>query len=132
MDEVAVYLAKAEESPTGAEAEYASGRYNNCANRAYYACFQAAVSALIQAGVRPGGDPGTWDHAFVRGRFAGQLVNRRKLYPGPLRDALVDAFAVRRQGDYGAEHVSERRAARSLGQARAVVSAVAARGGPRS
>ena len=69
-----------------------------------------------------------WDHAFVQSRFSGQLVYRRKLYPRALRDALVEAFAGRRQGDYEPEHVSERQAARSLGQARVVVSAVAAKG----
>ena len=60
-DEAAVYQAKAEESLAGAEVEFASGRYNNSANRAYYACFQAAVAALIRAGVRPTGG-GEWSH----------------------------------------------------------------------
>ena len=45
----AIYLAKAEESLTGAESEYANRRYQNCANRAYDACYQAAVAALLQA-----------------------------------------------------------------------------------
>ena len=33
------YLEKAVESLAGAESEYVNGRYNNCANRCYYACF---------------------------------------------------------------------------------------------
>ncbi len=47
------YLAKAEESLAGAEREFAAGAYNNCANRAYYACFQAAIAALDLADIRP-------------------------------------------------------------------------------
>src|SRR5205823_6359850 len=41
---------KALESLAGAESELANGRYNNAANRAYYACFQAAIAALQRAG----------------------------------------------------------------------------------
>ena len=41
-----LYLTKAEESLRGAESEYTQGRYNNTANRCYYACFQAAIAAL--------------------------------------------------------------------------------------
>lgn len=47
------YLDKAIESLAGAESEYANKRYNNCANRCYYAMFQAAIAALIAAGIRP-------------------------------------------------------------------------------
>jgi uncharacterized protein (UPF0332 family) len=43
MSELHVYLAKAEESLLGAISELEQGRYNNSANRAYYACFQAAI-----------------------------------------------------------------------------------------
>jgi uncharacterized protein (UPF0332 family) len=46
-------LNRAQESLEGAESEFASGRYNNVANRAYYACFQAAIAALDLADIRP-------------------------------------------------------------------------------
>ena len=49
------FRAKAEESLATAETEYINGRYNSCANRCYYACFQAAVSALIHVGILPVG-----------------------------------------------------------------------------
>lgn len=39
-------LEKARESLAGAESEFSNERYNNCANRAYYAVFQAAIVAL--------------------------------------------------------------------------------------
>ena len=41
-----VYLAKAEESLLGAASELDGGRYNNSANRAYYACFVRRESAV--------------------------------------------------------------------------------------
>jgi uncharacterized protein (UPF0332 family) len=77
-------LAKAAESLAGAESEFSNGRYNNCANRSYYACFQAALSAVLSAGIRPTGRIIT--HTFVDSAFVGQLVNRRKLYPSGFRD----------------------------------------------
>ena len=47
-----VYWRKAVESLAGAQSECASARYSNCANRAYYAAFQAAISTLLQNGIR--------------------------------------------------------------------------------
>ena len=46
--DITIYLAKAEESLRTAESEFANGRYNSCANRCYYACFQAAIAALLR------------------------------------------------------------------------------------
>ena len=60
------YLEKAIESLAGAESEHANKRYNNCANRCYYAMFQAAIAALIAAGIRPTGDRDRWEHAKER------------------------------------------------------------------
>ena len=122
-----VFLAKAQESLAGAASELLNGRYNNAANRSYYACFQGAIAALDQAGIRPPGRPGEWGHAFVQAQFAGQLINRRKLYPAALRDALTQTQAIREQGDYHAGHVSYAQATRAVGRARAMVTAVAAR-----
>jgi uncharacterized protein (UPF0332 family) len=59
-------LAKADESLAGAISEYVNGRYNNCANRAYYACFQAAVAALAPAGVDRPHQAEQWGHDFVQ------------------------------------------------------------------
>ncbi len=59
-----------------------NGRYINCANRCYYACFQAAITALIRSGIQPGGPQ--WSHTFVPAQFNGQLINRRKLYSSAL------------------------------------------------
>ena len=64
--DITIYLTKAEESIRTAESEFANGRYNSCANRCYYACFQAAIAALLSEGIRPRGQ---WSHEFVQGQF---------------------------------------------------------------
>jgi len=45
------YLSKARECLFGAESELANGRFNNATNRAYYAAYNAAIVALIRAGM---------------------------------------------------------------------------------
>ena len=70
--DITIYLAKAEESLRTAESEFANGRYNSCANRCYYACFQAAIAALLAEGIRARGQ---WSHEFVQGQFVGVLIN---------------------------------------------------------
>ncbi len=124
-----VYLEKARENLSAAESEYAQGRYNSCANRCYYACFQAAVYALIRADIRPLGRSGEWGHEFVQAQFSGQLIARRKIYPGRLRDTLRHTHAVRVTADYELSHVSEARAARALGRATEFVGAIELEGG---
>jgi len=59
------FLVRARESLLGAESEFVNGRYNNVANRAYYACFQAAIAALVLADIRPPGGKADWSHQFV-------------------------------------------------------------------
>lgn len=125
IDPTDVFLEKAQESLAGAESEFANGRYNNCANRCYYACFQAAIYALSEAGIAPAGGQENWEHTFVQGRFVGQLVNRRKLYPASLRDTLSRTFALRAIADYTKEPVSQVRAWRMLRSAREFIEAIA-------
>ena len=117
-----MYLLKAEESLAGAESEFANGRYNNCANRCYYACFQTAIAALQLAGVTPRGS--TWGHAFVQARFAGQLINRRKIYPANLRDVLLRTLTLRQTADYAPDSVSQVEAARAIRRTRGFVEAI--------
>ncbi|MBI4334070.1 MAG: HEPN domain-containing protein [Chloroflexi bacterium] len=100
-----IFLAKAEESLAGAESEFVNGRYNNCANRSYYACFQAAVAALSSQGVEPVGSQ--WSHDYVQAQFAGELVNRRKLYPVSLRDALNQNPALHQRADYELQYITK-------------------------
>lgn len=89
--DVDAYIAKAWESLDGAISECADGRYNICASRASYACFQAAVAALEREGIAPPGQEGRWGHEFVQARFVGDLINRRKRYPAEFRETLSDS-----------------------------------------
>ena len=124
MEAAQVYLTKAVESLTSAQADYTATRYNSCANRAYYACFQAAVAALLAAGIRPASPRGEWSREFVQSQFNGLLITRRKLYAITLRRVLRDTIEVREKADYTPSLVSARVATRILQQAQDFVRAI--------
>jgi uncharacterized protein (UPF0332 family) len=124
----AEYLAKAEESLAGAESEHAAGRYNNCANRCYYAAFQAAIAALIRAGVAPRGTRTEWGHDFVQAEFA-RLIARRKLYSAEHRSTLTVLMNLREQADYRPNRVSVREASQVLRATRQFVAMMHEAGG---
>ena len=115
------FLAKALESLASAESDLTAGRYNSCANRCYYACFQAAIAALLAADISP---TGGWGHDFVRARFAGILINRRHLYPSELKNVLPELSFLRQRADYEPEHMSRTQAERALCRTRSFVGAV--------
>jgi uncharacterized protein (UPF0332 family) len=100
---ITIYLAKATESLLSAESEFVNGRYNSCANRCYYACFQAAIAALLREGIRPHGQ---WNHQFVQAQFVGVLINQRKRYDAQLRRVLADNQSLRDKADYRPELVT--------------------------
>ena len=117
-------LDKAIESLVGAESECANRRYNNCANRCYYAMFQAAIAALMAAGIRSTNVKGQWDHAFVQAQFSGVLIARRKLYSSDFATFFAEVVQRRLTADYGRFAVSETVTERALQEARLFVSAV--------
>ena len=121
-----IYLIKATESLQTAESEFANGRYNSCANRCYYACFQAAIAALLSDGIRSSGQ---WSHEFVQGQFVGVLINRRHLYATELRRVLSDNQHLREKADYRPELVNATQARRALARTRTFVAAIRQRGG---
>jgi uncharacterized protein (UPF0332 family) len=121
------FLEKALECLAGAESELANARYNNAANRAYYAVFHAAIAALQRAGVHAAGD--TWSHAFVPAQFDGLLINRRHLYPTELRGALNRNAGVRLSADYDEEPVTQTEANRAVRRSRTFVSVIQTGGG---
>ncbi len=127
MTEAERYLAKAKESLASARADNRARRYNSAANRAYYAAFQAAVAALIGAGIRPANDD--WGHRFVMSQFSGKMIKRRKLMSPALRSTLGDLFDRRLAADYSAENVSAGDAGGALKRAGRLVGAVSATAG---
>jgi uncharacterized protein (UPF0332 family) len=114
------WLSKAEESLASAQADFDAGRFNSCARGTYYACFQAAVAALITEDVVAP----RWGHAYVQAQFSGVLIRRRKRYPTGLREALPLALQLRLRADYQEASVSQRLAGRQLEQARNIVGSV--------
>ena len=124
--DITIYSAKATESLQTAESEFVNGRYNSCANRCYYSCFQAAIVALLREGIRPRGQ---WSHEFVQAQFVGVLINQRKRYDSDLRRVLTDNQILRDQADYRAELVTPTQAGRALRRSRMLINAVQQRGG---
>src|SRR3712207_4952857 len=112
--DIQAFLTKAKRSLAGAASEHSNERYDNTANRCYYACFQAAIAALLRIGIRPP-DPCTgWGHGYVQAQFAEQLIRRRKAYPADFADVLLRLMALHRTADYRGEPVSETQASRAL------------------
>jgi uncharacterized protein (UPF0332 family) len=125
------YLSKAQESLDGAESECANRRFNNCANRAYYAAFQAAISALMRERIRAKRGE-HWPHGFVQAEFVGKLINRNRRYPSTLRPILSDLLELRSQADYQTDAVTEIEAQRALRKSRGFITAVKSGGGATS
>ena len=115
--------------PSATPRERPKSSYNNSANRAYYACYQGAISALLRVGVRPANERTGWGHDFVQAQFARQLITQRKQYPAAFRDVLSRAFILRRAADYRVEQVTEVQARRNLRRATEFVETIRTGGG---
>ena len=126
--QIQTFLRKARESISGANSESSNGRYNNAANRCYYACFQVAIAALLRAGIRPPDPERGWSHAFVQAQFA-QLVRRRKEYAAELAAELPRAFILRQAADYTLDETSQTQATRAVRRATQFVETVQRGGG---
>ena len=118
------YLAKAHENLAGAESELTHGRTNSCTRSAYYACFHAAIAALLHAGLMAPDPACGWGHDWVHASFVGQLIQRRKVYPASLRRSLPDLLVLRHKGDYRVTHVSQREAQQAVRHAQTFVHVV--------
>lgn len=116
----AEFLNKAKENLKVAQICFDNGFYDACANRAYYAAFQAAIAALADKGIKTDKN----DHKWVQATFSGTLVKQRKVYPGKLKSYLMDMQTIRNQGDYTHENVTKRLAFQQLSKAKEVVELV--------
>lgn len=126
IDQGPIFLAKARESLAGADSEFANERFHNCANRCYYACFQAAIYALEEHGLTSQGGRGrsTWSHEALQATFVGELINRRKVLPTELRDVLSRTYTLREAADYKRDVVSQTQASRVLRRTRIFVETI--------
>lgn len=103
-------LTKAREFLEVAELCLERGYHDSAANRAYYAMFHAAVTALEIAGF----GREAWSHSGLQSTFAAELIKRRKIYRQPLARYLYDAHRFRLQADYSQASVSKRQARQTL------------------
>jgi uncharacterized protein (UPF0332 family) len=117
------YLSKSELNLAAAERDLASGSYDPCVSRAYFAAFQAAISALLALTdfQRRGR---YWDHGEIAAEFVRRLIHRRKVFPQTMASTLDDLKSRRHQADYDHRQISQRVAERSLGKARQFVQQV--------
>ena len=125
IDVGGTFLDKARESMAGARIEFEGGRYNNSANRSYYAVFQAAIHALQMAGFQA--LHGEWGHDFVQAQFNGQLIHRRHYFSSDLRSVLLDNHRLRTRGDYEVRPVTQVLASRALQRTERFVGAIVKR-----
>ncbi|OQX26281.1 MAG: hypothetical protein BWK80_11180 [Desulfobacteraceae bacterium IS3] len=107
------FLNKAKENLKIAQLSFEHDCYNACANRAYFAAFQAAIAALAKEGVQKGKN----DHAYVQSEFNFRLIKRQKIYPAKLKAYLSDMQYVRNIADYSSDNVGKKLAREQILQA---------------
>jgi uncharacterized protein (UPF0332 family) len=117
---------KARASIAGAELELSSGYLDSAVNRAYYACYQAAVAALVAEHVPPIVDR-YWPHDVVHVKFPAVLIDERGIYPPTERATLKAIFDERLKADYEPDNVSASTAGEAVHRARVFVDLIVAR-----
>jgi uncharacterized protein (UPF0332 family) len=111
------YLIKAKENLRIALLSFEQECYNACANRAYFAVFQAAVAALLHNGITRG----RYDHKWVQSEFNEKMIKRRKVYPGRIKPYLMEMQTIRNIADYEHHTVSKKDAADQLLKAQEMI-----------
>ena len=99
-----IFLDKAKENLKMAQLSFEHECYNACANRAYYAAFQAAVAALSDKGI----SKGKFEHRWVQAEFSGRLIRRQKVYPSDMKSWLMKMHLVRNTADYEGKTVNKK------------------------
>jgi uncharacterized protein (UPF0332 family) len=99
------FVCKAQEALDASVFLLERGWTNSAANRAYYAVFHAARSALVAA--RVCSLEHAWSHKALQSTFS-QLVRRQKAIPAHLPAILTHNRDVRAVADYEVEMVSLR------------------------
>ncbi|MDZ7343440.1 MAG: HEPN domain-containing protein [candidate division KSB1 bacterium] len=105
-------MEKANENLAAAQLCFDHGYFNACANRVYYAMFQAGAAALFKHGMVPSKEQ--IGHAWFQSNVAGQLINRRKIFSAKFRSHLSDAYRVRPLADYPCWSISKQVAVSEL------------------
>jgi uncharacterized protein (UPF0332 family) len=116
------FIARAKENVLDAEIAFNGGRYNACANRAYYAPFHAAIAALMHFG-----HPPNIDHAPVRAGFSKYLINEKKIFPASMTNMLNQIMETRSEADYAKIEISRKTAQGQFKMAKQFVETVLSR-----
>ncbi len=111
------FLNKAKENLKIAQLGFEHGCYNACANRAYFASFQAAIAALADKGIQSDKN----DHAWVQSEFNLRLIKRKKVYPAVLKKYLPNMQTERNTADYSKQNISRKVAMRQLSDAEEMI-----------
>jgi len=114
------FLEKAKENLSAARICFENGHYNACANRAYYAALQSAVSALADQGIKRE----RVDHKWVQAEFSGKLIRSKKVYPAKIKSHLTDMQTVRNEADYEVQAITGKLARKQLSKAEEIVALV--------
>jgi uncharacterized protein (UPF0332 family) len=117
------YLSKSARNLAAAARDLEGGSYDPCVSRAYFAAFQAVISALLALTdfQRRGR---YWDHGEIAAEFVRRLIHRQKVFPQTLASTLDDLKSRRHQADYDHRQISQRVAQRSLDKAKQLVQQV--------
>lgn len=83
---------------------------DSAASRAYFAMFQAAVSALEGRGIKRS----EWTHKGVHSDFVQNFVRRRKIVPSSFAGALPAVMQIRHIADYRQPGATKRQAERAV------------------
>ncbi len=111
------FLNKAKENLKIAQISLDNECYNACANRAYFASFQAAIAALADKDIRSEKN----EHAWVQSEFNLQLIKRKKIYPAVLKKYLPNMQIERNVADYSKQDISRKIALRQLSHAKEMI-----------
>jgi uncharacterized protein (UPF0332 family) len=114
------FLQKAGKNLEAARLCFENALYDASASRAYFAAFQAAVAALLQAGEQHG----KFDHKWVQATFSEKLIKRRKMFPGRFRAYLIEMQIRRNEADYSGESIGKKKAAELLKRSTEIVSEI--------
>ncbi len=114
------FFSKAVENLKIAQLSFEHECYNACANRAYFAAFQAAVAALSAQGIRSEKN----EHSWVQSEFNFRLIKRKKIYPSKIKAYLLDMQEIRNKADYSEKDIGKKTAYRQLSRATEMINLI--------
>jgi len=91
-----IFLAKAKRNIQAAQLLFDNQLYDESANRAYYAAFQAALAMLSDANIQVDRK----SHKAVQANFNSAFIHKQKVFPSHVKSYLSDLHAVRIDADY--------------------------------